>query len=166
RKNNTLSVGDFQWNAEEDQYRCPEGKALRSRRRKNKHSITAVTKANTIIYRSLGADCKACPLKSRCCPNTPHRKIARSIHESARDVARSINQTDEYQNKSFHERKKVEMMFAHMKRNHNFTRLRLRGIKSANDEFLLVATTQNLRRLAKLCARPPPNDGVTTPDVP
>jgi transposase len=166
RKNNTFSAGDFQWHAEEDQYHCPEGKALRPRRRKNKHSTTAVTKANTIIYRALGADCKACPLKSRCCPNTPHRKIARSIHESARDVARSINQTDEYQNKSFHERKKVEMMFAHMKRNHNFTRLRLRGIKSANDEFLLVATTQNLRRLAKLCGRPPPIYGVTTPAVP
>jgi len=166
RKNNTFSAGDFQWNAEEDQYRCPEGKVLRSRRRKNKHTATAVTKANTIVYRSLGADCKSCSLKSRCCPNTPHRKITRSIHESARDVARSINQTDEYQNKSFHERKKVEMMFAHMKRNHNFTRLRLRGIKSANDEFLLVATTQNLRRLAKLRARPPPNDGVTAPVVP
>jgi hypothetical protein len=57
-------------------------------------------------------------------------------------------------------------MFAHMKRNYNFTRLRLRGIKSANDEFLLVATTQNLRRLAKLCARPPPSYGVTTSVVP
>lgn len=166
RKDGTFSAEDFQWNAEKDEYVCPEGKSLRSRRRNYKHQKTVVTKANTIIYRSRGADCKACPLKLRCCPNTPHRKITRSIHEAARDVARSINQTDEYQNKSFHERKKVEMMFAHMKRNHNFTRLRLRGIKSANDEFLLVATTQNLRRLAKLCGRPPPEHGVTTPVVP
>jgi hypothetical protein len=124
-----------------------------------------VTKANTIIYRSRGTDCKACPLKSRCCPNTLHRKITRSVHEAARDIARSINQTDEYQNKSFHERKKVEMIFSHMKRNHNFTRLRLRGIKSANDKFLLVATTKNLRRLARLRGKPPPNYGVTTPAV-
>ena len=166
RKDGTFSAGDFKWDAEKDEYLCPEGKSLRSRRRNNKHQKTVVTKANTIIYRSRGADCKTCPLKLRCCPNTPHRKITRSIHEAARDVARSINQADEYQNKRFHERKKVEMMFAHMKRNHNFTRLRLRGIKSANDEFLLVATTQNLRRLARLRGRPPPSYGVTTPAVP
>jgi hypothetical protein len=38
------------------------------------------------------------------------------------------------------------MLFAHMKRNLQFDRLRLRGTKSAADEFLLVATAQNLRR--------------------
>ena len=166
RKDNTFSAGEFSWNTVDDEYRCPQGKRLRRSNRNFKVPRSGITKANTIIYRSSAKDCKTCPLKQRCCPKSQHRKIVRSVHESARDVARSINQTDEYQNKSFHERKKVEMMFAHMKRNHNFTRLRLRGIKSANDEFLLVATTQNLRRLAKLCARPPPNDGVTTPVVP
>ncbi len=166
RKDNAFSAGDFSWSNVDDEYRCPQGKPLRRSNRNFKVPRSSITKANTIIYRSSAKDCKTCPLRQRCCPKSQHRKIVRSIHESARDVARSINQTDEYQNKSFHERKKVEMMFAHMKRNHNFTRLRLRGIKSANDEFLLVATTQNLRRLAKLCARPPPNDGVTTPAVP
>lgn len=57
-------------------------------------------------------------------------------------------------------------MFAHMKGNHNFTRLRLRGVKSANDEFLLVATTQNLRRLARLCDWLSPDHGIITPAVP
>ena len=90
-------------------------------------------------------------------------KIARSIHEEARDKVRAINETDEYQTKSFHERKKVEMLFAHMKRNLRFTRLRLRGLASANDEFLMMATVQNLRRMAKLCARPPPDHSVAAP---
>jgi hypothetical protein len=58
------------------------------------------------------------------------------------------------------------MMFAHMRRNHNFTRLRSRGIESVNDEFLLVTTTQNLRRSAKLRGKPPPVHEVTTPIVP
>lgn len=47
-----------------------------------------MTKANTIIYRSSQTDCTTSPLKAKCCPNTPNRKIVRSIHEAARDVAR------------------------------------------------------------------------------
>ncbi len=50
-------------------------------------------------------------------------------------------------------RKKVEMLFAHMKQHSRFTRLKLRGLAGAAEEFLLVATVQNLRRLVRL--RPP-----------
>ena len=46
--------------------------------------------------------------------------------------------------------KKVEMLFAHLKRILRLARLRLRGPNGANDEFLLAATAQNLRRLARL----------------
>jgi hypothetical protein len=47
-------------------------------------------------------------------------------------------------------RKKVEMFFAHLKRILGLRRLRLRGPCGANDEFLLAATAQNLRKLAKI----------------
>ena len=92
----------------------------------------------------------------------PFRKIARSIHETARDVARRIATTPEYR-KSRCERKKVEMLFAHMKSILRLDRLRLRGLSGANDEFTLVAVAQNLRRLAKLVAQGPPISGVGTP---
>ena len=88
------------------------------------------------------------PGKIDCCPNTPKRKIARSVHEDARDVARRIYTTPEYQH-SRHERKKVEMLFAHLKRILKLDKLRLRGPSGARDEFLLAATAQNLRRMAK-----------------
>ena len=51
-------------------------------------------------------------------------------------------------------RKKVEMLFAHLKRILNLGRLRLRGPNGARDEFLLAATAQNLRKLAKLIPIP------------
>jgi len=35
-----------------------------------------------------------CPLKMRCCPKAPARKIPRSIHEDARDVARALERDD------------------------------------------------------------------------
>jgi len=49
-----------------------------------------------------------------------------------------------------------EMLFAHLKRILRLGRLRLRGPCGAQDEFTLAAIAQNLRRLAKLVARPPP----------
>jgi hypothetical protein len=117
-----------------------------------------VTKANTIIYRSSQTDCATCPLKAKCCPNTPNRKIVRSIHEAARDVARRIAKTPEYL-VSRCERKKVEMLFAHLKRIMKLERLRLRGLTGATDEFTLAATAQNLRRMAKLLPHGPPITG-------
>jgi hypothetical protein len=37
-----------------------------------------------------------CSLKQQCCPNAPVRKIPRSIHEGARDMAPGISKTDAY----------------------------------------------------------------------
>lgn len=84
-----------------------------------------------------------------------HRNIDRSPHESARDVARAITNTDAYR-QSRKDRKKVEILFAHLKRILKLDRLRLRGPSSAHDEFLLAATVQNLRRMAKWLRSPIP----------
>jgi hypothetical protein len=89
-----------------------------------------------------------CEFKKRCCPNTSHRKIARSIYEDSRDVARTVCTTPAYE-LSRRERKKVEMLFAHLKRILKLDRLRLRGITGARDEFLMAPTAQNLRRMAR-----------------
>ena len=104
---------------------------------------------DTYRYRASKIDCDACALKPRCCPNTPVRKVTRSIHEGARDFARDIAKTDAYVT-SRRERKKVEMLFAHLKRILRLDRLRLRGPCGARDEFLLAATAQNLRKMARL----------------
>ena len=139
REDGTFSRSDFVWNEQADEYRCPADKALRCDRRPFKNPRTRITKADTIIYRSSQSDCARCPMKAKCCPNTPIRKIARSIHEAARDVARLIATTDAYQ-QSRKERKKVEILFAHLKRTLKLDKLRLRGFSGAQDEFLLAAT--------------------------
>ena len=100
-------------------------------------------------YRGLKLTCQACPSKSRCCPNMDFRSITREEHEDARQVARDIAKTRQY-DISMKLRKKVEMLFAHLKRILGLGRLRLRGPCGANDEFLLAATAQNLRKLAKI----------------
>jgi len=72
---------------------------------------------------------------------------------SARDMARDITATDAYVVSS-RARKKVEMLFAHLKRILRLDRLRLRGPNGVRDEFHLAATAQNLRKLAKLIPMP------------
>ena len=97
--------------------------------------------------------CQACPSKQKCCPNADARSITREEHEDARQVARDIAKTKQY-DISMKLRKKVEMLFAHLKRILGLGRLRLRGPCGANDEFLLAATAQNLRKLAKIFPAP------------
>ena len=102
-----------------------------------------------MIYRASAFDCAAHALKACCCPHTPARKVQRSIHERARDTARDTAKTDAVV-VSRRERKKIEMLFAHLKRSLGLHRLRLRGPCGALNVFHLAATAQNLRQLAKL----------------
>jgi hypothetical protein len=54
--------------------------------------------------------------------------------------------------RSHRERKKIVVLFAHLKRILKLDKIRLRGLSGAQDEFLPVATAQNLRRMAKWLA--------------
>ena len=149
RDDGTFGRSDFVFDAASNNYRCPGGKLLKQYRRNFKRQRSGVTKAKTRIYRASQFDCRACALKAKCCPGQPMRKVSRSVHEAARDVVRRLEGTPAYR-RSRKERKKVEMLFAHLKRIMKLDRLRLRGASGARDEFLLAACAQNLRKLAKL----------------
>jgi len=73
-----------------------------------------------VRYRAFKRDCRACPLKPQCCPNTPSRKVIRDVNEDARDHACSFISTPEF-GRSRDERKKVEMRFAHLKTHHRLS---------------------------------------------
>ena len=148
REDGTFSRDDFSFDKERDIYICPAGKILTTTRK--------VVNDDQFLYRAVKRDCNVCPLKMRCCPKEPARKVPRSIYEEARDVARACAKADDYA-QSRRDRKKVEMLFAHLKRILRLVRLRLRGPSGAQFEFTLAAIAQNLRRLAKLSARPPPD---------
>jgi len=160
RHDGTFSRSDFLFDATSDIYTCPGGKQLKRYRRPFKRPRIGVDKDGTIRYRASLSDCQSCPLKARCCPNTEARKVTRSIHEAARDVARELADTPAYR-QSRKDRKKVEILFGHMKRILRLDRLRLRGLSGAHDEFLLAATAQNLRRLARWLGHGPPQHRVS-----
>jgi Transposase DDE domain/Transposase domain (DUF772) len=155
RTDETFSRSDFVYDPEANVYICPGGKELKKCHRNFSKPRDGLTKSGTLLYFARKHDCDLCALKSKCCPNMPARKIPRSIHEAARDKARSIAKTEAYAG-SRPARKKVEMLFAHLKRILGLGKLRLRGPSGAKDEFLLAATAQNLQKLAKLIPFPTP----------
>src|ERR1700726_680453 len=148
REDGTFSREDFRFDKERDVYICPVGKTLST-------TGKLVNDGETLLYRARTRDCRGCLLKAQCCPKAPWRKVPRSIYEEARDVARATAKTEAFE-RSRCDRKRVEMLFAHLKRILRLGRLRLRGPRGAQFEFTLAAIAQNLRRLAKLVARPPP----------
>jgi hypothetical protein len=148
RQDGTFSRCDFTYDPEEDCYVCPAGKDLRQFRTAGRAAKAKPPPDGLLRYRARKIDCDNCPLKQQCCPNLPMRKILRSVHEEVRDVARRIAATEEYE-LSRRQRKKVEMAFAHLKRILKLDRLRLRGPRGVNDEYLLAATAQN-PRMARL----------------
>jgi len=148
REDGTFSREDFTFDKERNVYICPAGKVLTT-------TGKVATDGETLYYRARTRDCRSCPLKSQCCPKAPLRRIPRSIYEEARDVARALAKTEGFE-RSRRDRKRVEMLFAHLKRIFRLGRLRLRGPSGAQFEFTLAAIVQNLRRLAKLVVRPPP----------
>jgi transposase len=148
REDGTFSREDFRFDKERNVYICPANKTLTT-------TGTVIDDGETLRYLASTSDCRGCPLKGRCCPKAPFRRIPRSVYEEARDVARALAKTEAFE-RSRRERKRVEMLFAHLKRILKLGRLRLRGPRGAQDEFTLAAIAQNLRRLAKLVVRPPP----------
>jgi transposase len=147
REDGTFSREDFIYDEMRDIYTCPAGKTLTT--------TGHVNSDHALRYLGSVPECRACPFKAKCCPNMPARRIVRDVNEAARDVARTLAKTQAFA-QSRRDRKKVEMLFAHLKRILRLDRLRLRGPSGAQFEFTLAAIAQNLRRLAKLVARPPP----------
>src|SRR5580700_6726262 len=104
----TFSINrlDFRFDRGRNVYICPAGKLLRTSGR--------VHSDHAIRYLASVPCCRECPLKPRCCPNMPSRRIARDVNEAARDIARRNMKTKAFL-KSRDERKRVEMRFAHLK---------------------------------------------------
>jgi len=148
REDGTFSREDFRFDKEHNVYICPADKTLTT-------TGTVIDDGETLRYLASTSDCRGCPFKMQCCPKAPFRIIPRSVYEEARDVARALAKTEAFE-QSRRERKRIEMLFAHLKRILKLGRLRLRGPHGAQFEFTLAAIAQNLRRLAKLVVRPPP----------
>jgi len=142
---NVFTNDDFIPVPTQNAYRCPEGKLLSyvgQDRRSQQH-----------IYRSTETQCRSCPEKEKCTSGRV-KKIGVSWYEDARRRTRSLAETPEFL-RSRRARSKVEALFSELKQRIGLSRLRLRRIRHASEQFLLAATAQNLKRLVRFLTATP-----------
>ncbi|WP_333702779.1 IS1182 family transposase [Sphingobium yanoikuyae] len=129
----------FRFDPEQNQYTCPAGKVL--------HYRGTHRQVGCLRYCASPTDCENCRLK-RECTSAKNRSVTHSEHENVRDVVRSEMQTPMFQ-RSMRLRRGVERLFADAKGKRGLTRLHLRGLRGAEEEFLLGAAISNLVLLAR-----------------
>ena len=140
------SRAEFTYDTDRDLYICPGGKELKT--------SGTVHDGGILKYIAKRSDCGQCPLKPHCTTGR-ERRVQRDVNQAARDYTQALMETDAYWQSAL-DRKKIEGLFGEAKRHLSMTRLRLRGLTGASDEFLLTAAVQNIKRLVKLVIRPPP----------
>jgi transposase len=143
--NGMFTHRDFTFDRERNVFTCPGGKEL---------TFTCDRGNDILMYRAKASDCGRCKLKPRCTTGAV-RGLSVNAHEGARQRVARLAGTKAFK-KSAYARRKVEMLFAHLKRTLNFRRLRLRGMTGARDECTLAAIAQNLRKLVKMIGFSPP----------
>jgi transposase len=138
-----LTQDAFTYDEASDTYTCPQGAVLK--RYSSEEDVQR--------YRASQRDCGACPIKASC-TTSKMRALCRSPHEAVRERVRARQGTPAVR-RSMRLRKAVEHLFAHVKHHDGLRRLRLRGLRGADEQFVLAATARNLRRMARWAALPP-----------
>ena len=133
REGGTFSRADFAYDEARDLYVCPAGKPMKTTGRLHCDGYYR--------YAASKRDCDICPLKPRCCPTQPERRVPRAPDEAAREYARALMESEAYAGSGI-ERKKIEALFGEAKYILRLTRLRLRGLIGVRDEFSHISTAQ------------------------
>jgi transposase len=134
-------ISRFTYQAETDQYRCPEGQSL--------HRWAADHSKGSVIYRADPVVCNACPVKAACTRSAHGRTVSRSFYAEYLDRVKQYHQTAAYQKAMRKRSVWVEPLFGEAKDWHGLRRFRLRGLWKVNVQALLTAAGQNLKRLLK-----------------
>ncbi len=133
-----FSQHHFTYNAERDEYRCPQDHPLTFDRVKWTEDVT--------VYRGDPTTCNTCPLKASCTESDRGRIIHRSLHAAYVERAKGYAETATYQKAMRKRAVWVEPLFGEAKQWHNLRWFRLRRLWRVNTESLLVAAGQNLKR--------------------
>jgi hypothetical protein len=126
RTDGSFGHDEFIYDHQRDSYSCPGGKQLRQFWQAGREAKSKPPTDGLYRYRARKADCEGCSLRERCRSGDAGRKVLRSVREGARDLARDLSNTNAYAT-SPRERKKVEMLFAHLKCILKLDRLRQRS---------------------------------------
>ena len=136
---------DYVYDPQKDVYGCPHGQLLTYR---------TTSRAGYREYRSDPAICGPCPGRAQCTANAKHIKtITRHVWEEHKETVDSHRKT--LAGKGIYARRKetVERSFADGKQLHGQRYIRMRGLLRAQEQCLLAAACQNMKKMALLLCR-------------
>jgi transposase len=130
----------FKYNREKDTYICPQ-----------KHELTySTTDRNGYrMYKSNPEQCKTCPMLSQCTRSKNHQKvITRHVWEDSKEWVRQnrLSKSGKYLYRLRYET--IERSFADAKELHGLRYCRLRGLANVQEQALMTATVQNMKKIA------------------
>ncbi|MHC1682122.1 MAG: IS1182 family transposase [Clostridiaceae bacterium] len=134
----------FHYDKDEDLYYCPNNMAL-------KYKTT--TRQGYREYESNSRNCSYCSLSEKCLsPKSDIRVIRRHVWEDAKDVTVRFMKT--FQGKQIYKRRKetIERSFADSKNIHGLRYARFRGLRKVQEQCLLTAAVQNMKKIARALA--------------
>jgi len=140
-----LSRSKFTYQAETDLYVCPQGQELGYRT------------TNREGYREFHSDpclCKECPLLSQCTRSQTHKKVlTRHVWEENKEWV--WNNRLMAEGKLLYKKRKetIERSFADAKELHGFRYCRLRGQERVQEQALMTAACQNIKKIANHLAK-------------
>jgi len=136
----------FKYDQASDAYLCPNGQWLRR---------YSTTKDGGGRYRAVKGVCAACPMRSLCTNAKDGRRLTRHAGQEWIDWADG-RYSREHRRRLLRRRMyRSEGSFADAANNHGYKRARWRGLAGMTIQNLLVATTQNLRKLMRARRRKP-----------
>lgn len=137
---------DYVYDLERDGYRCPNGQLLTYR---------TTNREGYREYRSNPVICRTCPLLGQCTSNAHAVKtVTRHVWEKHKEKVDSHRLTKE--GKAIYKRRKetIERSFADAKQLHGHRYIRMRGLLRAQEQCLLSAACQNMKKMALLLSKP------------
>ncbi|WP_052087777.1 IS1182 family transposase [Paenibacillus wynnii] len=140
-----LTKEDFTYDAKKDVYVCPLGQPL-TYRTTNRQGYNE--------YISSKGHCAACPKVTQCTENSKHqRTIQRHVWEDFKEKVHQNRKSPEGEKIYKYRAQTIERSFADAKNLHGYRRCRMRGKAKMQEQALMTAIAQNLKKMARHLAK-------------
>ena len=134
-----FTIDKFTYNKEKDLFICPNNTELKFQSYYNKKQSNC--------YVTIKGDCKACPLKEKCCPNSSKRHLSRTIFYKEYERLSLRLKTPGARRAYVLRKTGPEPLFAEAKMYHGLSKFMTRGLDRCQKNSIMIASVQNLKRL-------------------
>jgi transposase len=130
----------FQYDAERDEFTCPEGKVLRRLR-------VVPCDGGTALHAEYGCKQRQCPQLGACTTSKTGRTVKRALNAQAIEAQRRRQAAPDVGALYALRKVLIEPVFGQIKRNQGFERFTVWGLARAQTQWALVCVAHNLKKL-------------------